>query len=138
MRKTAEKKDARFSGWASAVCGERGNPETSHSSPIMGLEAVGYGSKRDETVSCACAWQNTLGLLAQLVRSPACHAGGHGFESRTARQNLLHACPVSRGVSSNMVSPAQAGMEGSSKTAETGNGVVHWSMSMQRSESVSF
>ena len=28
------------------------------------------------------------GVLDQLVRLPACHAGGHGFESRTLRQVL--------------------------------------------------
>ena len=29
-----------------------------------------------------------LGALVQLVRMPACHAGGHEFESRTHRLNL--------------------------------------------------
>ena len=28
----------------------------------------------------------TTGALVQLVRMPACHAGGHEFESRTHRQ----------------------------------------------------
>ena len=30
----------------------------------------------------------TNGVLVQLVRIHACHAWGHGFESRTHRENL--------------------------------------------------
>ncbi len=30
-----------------------------------------------------------IGALVQLVRMPACHAGGHEFESRTHRQQTV-------------------------------------------------
>ncbi len=32
--------------------------------------------------------QEKTGALVQLVRMPACHAGGHEFESRTHRQRF--------------------------------------------------
>ena len=34
-----------------------------------------------------------IGALVQLVRMPACHAGGHEFESRTHRRNLRESLP---------------------------------------------
>jgi hypothetical protein len=40
-------------------------------------------SKRFESSSL-----HLYGLLAQLVSAPACHAGGHGFESHTVRHNV--------------------------------------------------
>ncbi len=37
---------------------------------------------------CNCKISNH-GSVVQLVRTPACHAGGHGFEPHSSRQNAL-------------------------------------------------
>ena len=40
------------------------------------------------------AMKSSLGVVVQLVRIPACHAGGRGFESRPLRQE--YKCPRKR------------------------------------------
>ena len=49
-----------------------------------------FGSFSGKCYLCTAFWKRRLklisGVLVQLVRIHACHAWGHGFESRTHRQ----------------------------------------------------
>ena len=46
------------------------------------------GSKKSSTFASAKNKAAHFGVLVQLVRMPACHAGGHGFEPRTHRKEV--------------------------------------------------
>ena len=59
-----------IAGWSSSVARRAHNPKVVGSNPAP---AIAYLK------------QSFSGLVVQLVRMPACHAGGHEFESRTHR-----------------------------------------------------
>ena len=80
-------KDFRHAGYAFAAVQE----VLQYSLHILHLHQV-YVIINEQHV---CTRKTETGALVQLVRMPACHAGGHEFESRTHRKSSLNHDSVS-------------------------------------------
>lgn len=48
---------------------------------------MAFGLMASKAIFAPCFERNSQGLVVQLVRMPACHAGGRGFESRPDRNS---------------------------------------------------
>ena len=83
MPRSFSGKDIRFSLWQQGFDSPTGYHHRSHSS-VGRAPALQAGGHRFKSY-CDHQFNNNSGGVAQLVRAPACHAGGREFDPRHSR-----------------------------------------------------